>query len=752
MKSSRLLLLIIFTLCFATISFAQDDVRPTATWQVQKYDISATLPSADTDRVLTAKADLSVKNVSTSPATTLSLRISPNAVISTVTVNGANADFSKREERVGDISSLQRVSIRVPATVPGAVLTASVDYKLTVKDNSGLAAISPVGSSFLPLSYWYPTPNSWYFARGADYAPFQVKVNGAAGLTVVSAGSGASGAINNSAVGQPFFLTGNWDTIDSNGVSIFVPKGVGADAHSRAGDLAKLASEVKAFAAGLLGTAPNMPIRIVGVHRGAGFSQDGTILVDESVFRRSKIDSLTAMNIAEAVVKMWIGGSVAVIGDGQGAVREGLPRFIATEFIESKYGKDVADVERTRQRMAYFSVARRDAPLTQVTPADDYYFTEVANKGAMIWRLIDRKVGRNDFTANLQAGLKDGQVDLAELRGAFVSQKDLLDYELDHVTDLNLLVGLPQQGAGESKVALRNSGAADVTVTVEATTTSGENLKADSTIRATNFGEVTFKTPAKITRVEIDTEKLYPQIDYSDDVAPKELSESDPLLAAKRLFDKQDFTGAETTARTVLRRYPRHDEVRVLLARSLLALNRDADAGNEFKTVLDEKLPTARSMQWANEGLGEIAAKAGQNAQAIKYAEAAIRSDAEYGASLAARNLRNRINATTAIDTDVKDYFARFDKAAVSNHKAEVDALVMPGEVTRFTGGVSGSTEQWQTQVKQVDKLDDNTILVETALNIKLLNRDVQSGMAVFRLIQTSGGWKLASVDMFEVR
>ena len=262
---------------------------------------------------------------------------------------------------------------------------------------------------------------------------------------------------------------------------------------------------------------------------------------------------------------------------------------------------------------------------------------------------------------------------------------------------------------------------------------------------------MTFKTPAKITRVEIDSEKLYPQIDYSDDVAPRELS-SDPLLAVKRLFDKQDFAGAETTARTVLRRYPRHDEVRVLLARSLLALNRDSDAGNEFKTVLDEKLPTARSMQWANEGLGEVAAKAGQNAQAAKYAEVAIRSDAEYGASLAARNLRNRINATTTIDADVKDYFARFDKAAVSNHKAEVDALVVPGEVTRFTGGVSGSTEQWQTQVKQVDKLDASTILVETALNVKLLNRDAQSGMAVFRLIRTSEGWKLASVDMFEVR
>ena len=752
MKLTRPLPLIVIAFVLASVSLAQDDVRPTATWQVQKYDISATLPSSDTDRGVVIKADLNVKNISSSPASTLSLRINQAAEITGVTVNGATADFTKREEKVGTSGSLQRIAIRVPSTAAGATLTAVVDYKLTIKDNSGVGSISPAGSSFLPLSYWYPTPNSWYFARGADYAPFAIKVNGAAGLTVMSAGSESAGSFNTGLSAQPFFLTGSWDAVNSGGVSIYAPKGLNSDARARAEELEKLATEAKAFASVILGAAPDMPIKIVGVHRGAGFSEDGTILVDDSVFRRSKIDSLTAMSIAEAVVKMWIGGSVAVIGDGQGAVREGLPRFIATEFIESKFGKDVADIERTRQRMAYFSVARRDAPLTQVSPIDDYYFTEVANKGAMIWRLIDRKVGRNDFVANLQASTKDRELDLAELRAAFASQKDLLDYELDRVTDLNLLVGLPLQGSGESKIALRNSGAADVTVTIEALTASGERLKADSTIRATDFGQVTFKTPAKITRVEIDTDKLYPQTEYSDDVAPKELSDSDPLLAVKKLFDKQDWSGAETAARTVLRRYPRYDEVRVLLARSLLALNRDADAGNEFKAVLDEKLPTARSLAWANEGLGEIAAKAGQSGQAAKFAEAAIQADAEYGASLAARNLRNRVNGATAVDADVKDYFSRFDKAAVSNRKADVDALVLPGEVTRFVANLSGSTQQWTTQVKQVDKLDLNTTLVETNLTIQLLNRDPESGMAVFRLVRTGGGWKLASVDMFEVR
>ena len=74
------------------------------------------------------------------------------------------------------------------------------------------------------------------------------------------------------------------------------------------------------------------------------------------------------------------------------------------------------------------------------------------------------------------------------------------------------------------------------------------------------------------------------------------------------------------------------------------------------------------------------------------------------------------------------------------------------GEVAKFAGGVSGSTEQWQTQIKQVDRLDPNTVLVETEMTVKLLNKNVGTGMAVYRLAKTAAGWKLTAVDMFEVQ
>ena len=755
MKSHLTLLLIVIYCFFAAgLAVAQDETaRIEATWQVQKYDIVATLPQNVADRNLTVKAVLNVKNISDAPASTLSLRISPNADVSSVTVGGATADFSKRQEKASTTVELQRIHIRVPAVQPGGTLTATVDYKLAVKDNSGVASLSPVGSHFLPMSFWYPTPNSWFFARGADSAPFSLSVVGAQGQFVTSGENRSKDSVYEEKLnGQPFFAVGNWDTINATGATVYVPKGLNADAQKRANELAAIATDAKAFIASLLGTAPDEPIRIVAVRRGTGFAGGGTIFVDESVFRRPKIDSLTAMNVAEAVAKMWIGGAIGITGDAQGTIREGLSRFIATQFIENRFGKDVADVERMRQRVAYASIARRDSPLVTVTPVDDFYYAEVANKGAMIWNLLQRKVGKDEFYKTLRENAADRSLDMAELRQAFSTQKDFLDYMLTQVTDMNLLVGLPQAGNSETKVALRNTGAIDATVTVTATTANGEVLSAPTTIRATSFGEVSFKTPAKVVRAEVDSEKLYPQQDYSDDVAPREFTDSDELLAVKKAFDQQDFAGAEKNARLVLRDLPRFDDVRVLLGRALLAQNKTADAEKEFRTVLDEKLPTARSMSWADVGLGEIASRANKSSEAVKFAEDAIKADGEYGASLAARALRNKLNVSTASDDSIKAYFAQFDKTAVSNRKADLDAMVVAGEATKFANGISGQTEQWQTQIKQIDQLDANNVLVETNLNVKLLSRDPTSGMAVYRMTKVGGEWKLSGVKMFEVR
>ena len=421
---SRVLITAIFVLTAGFGAFAQDDTRVSATWQVVKYDITATLPQIETDRSLAAKAKLDLKNASVCPASTLTLRISPSAEVASVSVNGTKADFTKGEEKVGT-GTLQRIVVRIPSVQPGGTLAATVDYKIAVKDNSGLNAISQAGSQFLPLSFWYPTPNSWYFACGADYAPFRIQVS-APGQTAVSSGVEAGGAFDQKLGGQPFFVTGSWESVSGSGTSVLLPKGSGPSGQKIASELATFASEAKAYTANLLGTTPDIPLRIVGVRRAGGFTGGGTILIDESAFRRGRLDSQTAMTIADSVVKVWLGGSAAITGDGSGVIREGLAKYIATQFLESKFGKEIADLERQRQRIAYVSVSRRDSPLTVVSSLDDYYYPEVANKGAMAWRILARKVGAEEFYKGIRAATQDGTASLAEIRRNFPPKKNCL--------------------------------------------------------------------------------------------------------------------------------------------------------------------------------------------------------------------------------------------------------------------------------------------------------------------------------------
>jgi hypothetical protein len=748
-KYSRLLPT--FLVCLTAIAAHAQTRSTAATWQVTKYDLNVTLPQTDNGRVATIKAILSLRNISAGPASSLTLRISPNAEITAVSVNGSAVEPAKSEEKTATGASLQRVGLRLASVAPSGEVTATVDYKLTVKENNALASMSAAGAQFLPMSFWYPTPNSWFFVRGADMAPVRIKVTAPAGMQIVGSGVETAGTFDQKLSGQPFFIAGSWDVIEQNGVSVFVQKGVGGDSSKRAAELAGLAEEARTFIGSVLGIAPATPLRIVAARRGGGFADAGTIIVDEAVFRRSKIDSLTAMNIAEAVAKIWLGGSIDVNGDGHGVISEGLARYLATQFIESRFGKDVADIERLRQRISYASVSKRDAPMLQVSPADDLYFPVVANKGAMVWRILAKRVGNADFINVIKTSAQDGDLNLPELRQAFIGQKELLDYFFDQLTDMDLMTGKPQPGVGETRVALRNTGPADVTVDVAATTADGERIIVPATIRAASFGEIAFKTTKTVVRAEVDVDKLYPQADYSDDIAPRDTTDSDPLLAAKKLLDKQDFAGAETAARLLLRDFPRSDELRIILARALLAQGKIPEAQREFQAVLDEKLPAARSLGWANEGLADIASRSNQNDAARRYASAAILTEGEYGAGLAASALRKKIGDASS-DPAAKAFFVDFDKAAAANRKADVDAMMLSGEASRFASGVAGSAQQWQTTIRAVDRLDANTMLVEADMSIKLLNREPESGVAVYRLIKAGGTWKLAGVEVFEVR
>ncbi|HEU4596060.1 MAG TPA: hypothetical protein VFS10_13040, partial [Pyrinomonadaceae bacterium] len=347
MKLRRLLFafgLLTFQFAAAAIEARQiEEAR--AAWQVTRFDITADASSATSAaRALPARAVLSARNVGAGVGRTFTIRLSPGAKLNSASVGGADARFTSRND---ERNKLQMVQVTLPAPVePGGSVQVAFDYQLPFNENSGIASFSSEGVQLLPLSHWYPMPNTPLAPRGADYAPLRLAVTGlASGESFVSTGKPSGNAFEQTLNAQPFFLTGKWETVegagDARGISAMLFAGAGAEERRQAEALIALAAAARAFYASLLGPAPETPVRLVGVRRGAGFDMSGTLLLDHAAFRRAKPDSVTALQIAESVARLWIGGAKGVQEEGSGVVREGLARLLATLFLEKQFGKEV---------------------------------------------------------------------------------------------------------------------------------------------------------------------------------------------------------------------------------------------------------------------------------------------------------------------------------------------------------------------------------------------------------------------------
>jgi tetratricopeptide (TPR) repeat protein len=767
MKTLATFILVSAAFFIPSTARAQQPAEAGPAWQVTTFDLSVNAAGAlGAERAISARATIMARNVGGAPGRTLTLRLSPSAKVEAASVGGETARFQTGKDAR---AQLQTAQITLPAPVPvGGTLTAALDYRLPVAENTGLAAVTPLGLQFLPLSNWYPAPNTPLAPRGADYAPVRLTVSGLpGGDALVSSGKAAGGGFDQTLNAQPFFITGRWETVEGSGeargISALLHAGADADERRAAESLVALAGAARAFYTSLLGPAADVPVRIVGVSRGAGFETGGTLLLNHAAFRRRKLDSVTAVQVADAVARTWVGGAGGVEGDGSGAVREGLPRFLAALFLEKQFGKAAADAEWMRMAMLYAPVAERDPPLSKLSPSFDTYFNSSTNKGALVWRILAAAVGREQFAGALRAsataeGAK--RFSLAALRerlgaagGDRVSR--LMSSLFDLTTDTDLLVGLPVQRAGAWVSNLRNTGSFDVEVTVQAVTERGERLSATARVPAKDFGEAQFRTAEKIVRVEVDPDKLYPQTNYANDVAPQGPGIAEAAEQARVQLGQQPAR-AETLARELLARAPASEEARIVLARALLEQNRLDDAEREFRAAHDSPLPLPSTLAWADIGLGEVALRRNRPADAARLFDAAAKAEAEYASTFAARSARIRAEAAAgappAVDEQIKTAVANLDAAIRSGQKAGVESLIVGGELAGFSKGIVGTQpEVWQTRVLRTEQLDPNRVAADVTLTARTLGRG-QEGPAVYVFARTPAGWKLFEIPIFEVK
>jgi tetratricopeptide (TPR) repeat protein len=316
------------------------------------------------------------------------------------------------------------------------------------------------------------------------------------------------------------------------------------------------------------------------------------------------------------------------------------------------------------------------------------------------------------------------------------------------------LIGLPTQRGADWVSALRNLGSIDVTVPVVATTDRGEQVRAEATVPAKNFGEAVFKTASKIVRVEVDPDKLYPQLDYGNDVVPRAKDLTQALNEAALQLGSQDFAKAEATARAMLASAPRFQEAQIILARALLGQGRLDDAEKLFRSALEEPLPFTATLAWAGIGLGEIAMKRNQAAEAAKRFNDAVIASRDYPSSLAARAARIRAEAAAnnapPVDETARAFITQLSQAVVSNKKAELESRIVSGELVRFINASIG-TEVWESKVIRTEQLNANLIAADVQIRANKLGT-AGEGTAVLILARTPSGWKLSGIDLFEVR
>jgi len=161
-------------------------------------------------------------------------------------------------------------------------------------------------------------------------------------------------------------------------------------------------------------------------------------------------------------------------------------------------------------------------------------------------------------------------------------------------------------------------------------------------------------------------------------------------------------------------------------------------------------------LAWSNIGLGEIALKRGQGAEAARNFTDAVRADAEYASTLTARadtiRAEAAANVSPAVDESLRRFINQLDGALRSGRQSEIAPLVVSGELAKFVRGAVGTQpEAWQTRVLRSEQLDANRVALDVALNTRQLGAE-HSGTAVFILARAGGAWKLNAIEFFEVK
>jgi hypothetical protein len=812
----------IFIVLFSSIAFAQE-------FEIKKYEINARVIPEEQKVDLQAKMrlvnlsdpDLG-ERILLSPDNKprLTFFLTPKAKVEAMKINGVAAQPKTAEDTR---NNLMRVYVEMTSAIIGQPeLDVDLSYSIPSTDRSPTLHVSSEETFLLPASFWAPVTHTPYADHGADTAPFSLTVAAPAGLKVISSGVRKSeNSFEQSLAAQPFFIIGDYEIVSRGGadhpVEVYYPRGSGEIGKQQAERIAAEAERAVAFCAKYFNVGAVEPFRIISTQarqlntatsdsfsasRETSASMVGAVTIDENVFRRDVVDLGMIELISGAAARAWVDGQVLLRGRGAGLLRDALPIYLVAQYLGARFGPSQQDAAFDRFRRAYSTIARNDIPILTQSPLDRNYATSVYNKGALIWRMIEKTFGVKTLETALRSSLSRGKVDSLSLAGWWAPQQmqqkkatlqphplcrlsrcanfkenlvsagadsklvnELFINWIETVSLPDFAVGKPQNTANGVEAAVTNFGSFDdtlskstggeFTVAVVAVNDKGEKLPTTVTVKASEFGVVNFPAGVTIKSIEIDPEKIYLQSDYSNDAVPHLPSQSEAFGQANLAFSKNDFAKAEEKAREGLSATSTAPTLQALLGRALLAQKKTDEAEKIFNEALKAEPLPIQAYGLAHLGLAEIAILQGKFDIAAKHFRFAAAADLDAATTIAARDgalKAERGSGAVKIPEDVRAFLQKFDAAVLQGGSAAVNQFVELGNLRKFAQNlVVRKPSIWVTEALRAEEWDASRVAVDVTLKIKIEGKDY-AGRAVYVISRTDGKLLLSEVPTFDVK
>jgi tetratricopeptide (TPR) repeat protein len=729
----------------------------------------------------------------------LSFFLNPKAKVTAMTLQDNAVQFRTSEDVRNNL-------IRVSTDITSAIASApqfeiGMTYTLSAVERNPWLRVS-VGESFvLPPSFWVPVNHTPFGDHGADTAPFTITVTPPPGQTVVSGGLRKSETtFQQSLADQPYFIVGDFETIGRGGdnapAEIYVQRGLNESGKQQAQRLAAEAEKIVEWLTKYFNYIGGVPLRVVsavgfgataiageGLSQGreSSFTTTGTLLIDDTFFRRDVLDVGTIELMTSTAARTWIDGRVLLRGRGAGMLRDALPIYLTARYLGDRSGENEMEDAFERYHRGYAPLARgSDGALLLLSPLDRNYRTSMYNKGALVWRLFEKQFGRAEFDNLVRSMLDRQRVDILSLsdwkhqlctisrcssaRSQILSAAgaanrkavaDLFAQWVETVVLPDFAIGQPQKTAsGAQESTIVNFGSGDFSVDLLITTASGEKIRRKADVRAGEFG--TIELPAgEIVSIEADPEKIFPQRDYSNDSWPRRASIADLYGQANTALAKGDAATAESKAREAIAISPGSPALEAFLGRVLLAQKKDDEAAKVFASVLKNELITMQAYAWAHLGLGEMAAQAKRTADAARHFSLAAAADVDPATTLAARNgllAAEREAGLIKIPNEVGAFLKQLDAAILQGSADAVNPLVDLGGLRRFAQSlVVRKPTVWQSTALRAEELDANRVAVDVDLKLKIEGKDY-SGRALYVLRRAGSRMLLGEVLTFDVK